>query len=95
MLTLQNIDNNNSGPLSFVNQSASPFFLVDERGIADTGQFDDLCMRMVDKQNDCMVKLSGVELGRTVFTEIRVGDRTVHRPYHGNKEHQSINGMNR
>lgn len=44
MLTLQNIDNNNSGPLSFVNQSASPFFLVDERGFADTGQFDDLCM---------------------------------------------------
>ena len=68
---------------------------MDERGFADTGQFDDLCMRMVDKQNDCMVKLSGVELGRTVFTEIRVGDRTVHRPYHCNKEHQSINGMNR
>jgi len=68
---------------------------VDERGLADIGQCDDLCMRMVDKQNYCMVKLSGVELGRTVFTEIRVGDRTVHRPYHGNKEHQSINGTDR
>lgn len=68
---------------------------MDERGLADTGQFDDLCMRMVHKQNYCMVKLSGVEIGRTVFTEIWVGDRTVHRPYHGNKEHQSINGMNR
>ena len=81
--------------MSFVNQSASPFFLVDERGLADTGQFDDLCMRMVDKQNYCMVKLSGVELGRTVFTEIRVGARTVPRPCHCNKEHQSINGINR
>lgn len=48
---------------------------MDERGLADTGQFDDLCMRMVHKQNYCMVKLSGVEIGRTVFTEIRVGDR--------------------
>ena len=61
---------------------------MDERGLADTGQFDDLCMRMVHKQNYCMVKLSGVEIGRTVFTEIRVGDRTVHRPYHCNKEHK-------
>ena len=50
-----------------------PLPLADERGLADTGELNDLRIRMVLKQSHCVVKLLGVELRRAALTEIRVG----------------------
>lgn len=50
-----------------------PLLLADERGLADTGQLDDLCVGMVGEQAHRMVELFAVELGRTALAEIWVG----------------------
>ena len=50
-----------------------PLSLPDERGLADAGELDDLCVGMVIEQRHRVVKLLGVELGRAAFAEIRVG----------------------
>ena len=50
-----------------------PLPLPNQRRLADTSEFHDLRIRMLLEQCHCMVKLLGVELGRTALTEIRVG----------------------
>ena len=60
-------------PRSFLLRRTAALPLPDERGLADAGELDDLRVGMVLKQRHRVVKLLGVELGRTALTEIRVG----------------------
>ena len=50
-----------------------PLPLPNQRRLADTGQLDDLRVRVVFEEFHRMVKLLGVELGRPSLAEIGVG----------------------
>lgn len=50
-----------------------PPSLPNERGLADTGELNDLCVGTVLEQSHRMVELLGIEFGRAALTEIRGG----------------------
>lgn len=50
-----------------------PLPLPDKRRFTDAGEFGGLRVGVVFEEFHCVVELLGVELGRTAFTEIRVG----------------------